>query len=611
MSMFNKIDTFKGYNSHTYANDDGFILFNNPQNYNDTIKLRLTKFKKNCSNIDNVRDFSTDSITGNFDPDVVEINSELYVLLKSKKEGNNPHVITLMKFDNSYNFKWAININNNSKNLLSYTANLVRKGNLLFVVAADKNGNTAIICINPGSAFGSPVIASSRLIKGIKHGSSTFDQDGNLMLFSSDSLYAKIRINNQVIDTVVWAKKIKNRFFASVNDPLPVQSTTGFRVATVVIDTMLRHDKSVNQTGIDTAIYKLVSFDFDGNIKLESDGFIGPDYKVWPVEMKNNESADKSNLYIMTKNRVGFYTNDLKRTIDGKYYKFQKDTFDVVDAALEILDDKSLLMSGFSYKKAGNNEFNLLSPYLFVSKTQTSDKQFVVDAIQPVCLKDSTDKVKITMTTTQTGNLSLTDTLASFFITDQKFKTINIDNKKFHENKCGKVNMKKTEEDEVFCPGEEYRMSVEWLLWADYLWNTGEKTTFNTKNKKGIYTVKVSLCDTVKESKFEYILTDEVNRCFSVLIPEAFIPDDQNDSLNLVFKSYQEKPFNYAVFALQVFDRWGEKVFETQDPKTGWDGTFRGNPMPAGVYLYHLHWEAIFDEKKYENTHKGQILLLR
>jgi hypothetical protein len=35
-----------------------------------------------------------------------------------------------------------------------------------------------------------------------------------------------------------------------------------------------------------------------------------------------------------------------------------------------------------------------------------------------------------------------------------------------------------------------------------------------------------------------------------------------------------------------IFNQWGEKVFETTNPQTGWDGTWKGKPQPVGVYVY-------------------------
>jgi gliding motility-associated-like protein len=37
---------------------------------------------------------------------------------------------------------------------------------------------------------------------------------------------------------------------------------------------------------------------------------------------------------------------------------------------------------------------------------------------------------------------------------------------------------------------------------------------------------------------------------------------------------------------LQIFDRWGALVFETEDPKNCWDGSYKGVSVNAGVFVY-------------------------
>ncbi len=44
-----------------------------------------------------------------------------------------------------------------------------------------------------------------------------------------------------------------------------------------------------------------------------------------------------------------------------------------------------------------------------------------------------------------------------------------------------------------------------------------------------------------------------------------------------------------AIIQMQIFDRWGTKIFQTEDPETGWDGYNRsGELMSAGVYVYKI-----------------------
>ena len=42
---------------------------------------------------------------------------------------------------------------------------------------------------------------------------------------------------------------------------------------------------------------------------------------------------------------------------------------------------------------------------------------------------------------------------------------------------------------------------------------------------------------------------------------------------------------------LQIFNRWGEKLFETHDVKKGWNGLDKGKPVPEGVYFWILEYK--------------------
>ena len=61
-------------------------------------------------------------------------------------------------------------------------------------------------------------------------------------------------------------------------------------------------------------------------------------------------------------------------------------------------------------------------------------------------------------------------------------------------------------------------------------------------------------------------------------------------------------------FTLMIYDRWGEKVFETSDLNNGWDGTFRNKIMDAGVFVYSVHVE--FSDGTVKND-KGNITMTR
>lgn len=68
----------------------------------------------------------------------------------------------------------------------------------------------------------------------------------------------------------------------------------------------------------------------------------------------------------------------------------------------------------------------------------------------------------------------------------------------------------------------------------------------------------------------------------AILIPNAFTPGDDNinDSFMIVPDCYMED------YRLLIFNRWGEKLYDTTDPYGGWDGRYYKKLCPDGVYLY-------------------------
>jgi gliding motility-associated-like protein len=66
-----------------------------------------------------------------------------------------------------------------------------------------------------------------------------------------------------------------------------------------------------------------------------------------------------------------------------------------------------------------------------------------------------------------------------------------------------------------------------------------------------------------------------------LFFPTAFSPN--KDGLNDVFLPGGAEVITYK---LSVYNSWGQLIFESVDPQTGWDGTFDSQPVLAGVYIY-------------------------
>ncbi|MEM9990548.1 MAG: T9SS type B sorting domain-containing protein [Bacteroidota bacterium] len=95
-----------------------------------------------------------------------------------------------------------------------------------------------------------------------------------------------------------------------------------------------------------------------------------------------------------------------------------------------------------------------------------------------------------------------------------------------------------------------------------------------------------------------------------LLVPTGFSPngDQQNDVLLL----HSKEAATVRIF--RVYDRWGELLheladFPVNDPSFHWDGTFRGQPMPAGSYLWTA--EVEYTDDNTVRVFRGNTTLLR
>ena len=82
-----------------------------------------------------------------------------------------------------------------------------------------------------------------------------------------------------------------------------------------------------------------------------------------------------------------------------------------------------------------------------------------------------------------------------------------------------------------------------------------------------------------------------------ITIPNAFSPnqDGQND----LYLITDEEAKIIETLDLQIFNRWGQKVFETNDKTRGWDGYFQGKLLNTAVFDYHLTIGCIGGERPF------------
>lgn len=125
-------------------------------------------------------------------------------------------------------------------------------------------------------------------------------------------------------------------------------------------------------------------------------------------------------------------------------------------------------------------------------------------------------------------------------------------------------------------------------------------TTFVYPKRSGCYIVQAV-------NKYNCKATDEVcidvTTEYSIYVPNSFTPN--GDGLNDVFNVYGT---GIIRLKLLVYDRWGEKIFESNDQSKGWDGSYKNSLCEQGVYTYVINYTTL-DRKALEKS--GHINLIR
>ncbi len=88
-----------------------------------------------------------------------------------------------------------------------------------------------------------------------------------------------------------------------------------------------------------------------------------------------------------------------------------------------------------------------------------------------------------------------------------------------------------------------------------------------------------------------------------IYVPNAFTPNEDGKNELLYVRSANIRDLYFT-----IYNRWGEKVFETRDQSIGWDGMFKGMKADPGVFVYYVEGFCIDDQQFFM---KGNITLIR
>ena len=92
---------------------------------------------------------------------------------------------------------------------------------------------------------------------------------------------------------------------------------------------------------------------------------------------------------------------------------------------------------------------------------------------------------------------------------------------------------------------------------------------------------------------------------YSIYVPNAFTPN--GDGTNDYFRIYGK--LNSLVYLeIQIFDRWGEVVFQSNDINFSWDGRFKGVMEGPALFIWQLNLTFLDAHTEYK---KGSLSLIR
>lgn len=139
------------------------------------------------------------------------------------------------------------------------------------------------------------------------------------------------------------------------------------------------------------------------------------------------------------------------------------------------------------------------------------------------------------------------------------------------------------------------------LSYPTTLWSDGSTSNFFNISQAGSYTAQVVDRNGCKGNDTVNVL---FNRCIPIQIPDAFSPN--NDGKNDVFKPLIGAPVtNYR---MQIWNRWGQLVFETRNISQGWNGKYLSELQQNGAYIYYF---TLTDPDGVLIEKKGTLILIR
>ncbi len=150
--------------------------------------------------------------------------------------------------------------------------------------------------------------------------------------------------------------------------------------------------------------------------------------------------------------------------------------------------------------------------------------------------------------------------------------------------------------DTILCQGEALLLNAS-LQGATYIWQDGSTNSTFLATKPGKYKVTANI------KEYNITVSDSINISFTdscFIIPNVFTPNGDNYNDYFVIQNTLSWNIN-----LQVYNRWGIKVFQDDNYKNNWDG----KDLADGVYYYII--KATNQLSGYKKEYHGSLTILK
>jgi len=143
---------------------------------------------------------------------------------------------------------------------------------------------------------------------------------------------------------------------------------------------------------------------------------------------------------------------------------------------------------------------------------------------------------------------------------------------------------------------------------GNYTWSNGDNGSPITvsPNTTTLYCVTVTDANNCTDTSCVTVFVEPMDCSAEIYLPNAFSPnhDGENDMLQLYYVNIA----CIKALKLTIYDRWGEKVFETNDPAFTWSGIYKSKHLNTAVFVYYLDVTLISAE---QINKKGNVSLIR